>query len=544
MQQRAIARARLGDEHFDCLIIGGGIVGAGIARDAAMRGLRVALVEQGDFASGASSKTSKLIHGGLRYLEHGHFKLVQQSLRERARLRAIAPHWVTPRTILLPVYAGDRRPAWQIRFGLWLYERMARVRRSGRGGAQPQQRYGVLNPKQALYQATQLNASHLKAVGRYTDCQVDDARLCLMNILQALDFNAVCLNYTRVKALLHAKGKGCGAMVEDALDGGVTEVRATAVINATGAWSDRVRRMAHAQAEGRLAPTKGVHVLLPPFLHYGVFFEARADRRMLFLLPWQDYTLLGTTESAVDRDLHDLAAQRAEVDYLLEAVNRILQEQHFGVQDVLATFAGARPLLRYRGGAQGASREHVIEVDSTGLISVLGGKYTTYRLIAQQAVDTLMRVHRLSGRMCVTDSVLLLDANAAVIRQQWQQASLRVGEETLQRLLATYGVGTSRILQRIHERPELAEQASPQAPYLKAEFWYMAHWEWAATLEDLLLRRTHVAWGRDQGAALLPEAIHWLRQAHGYASAEVERQKQAFERAVQRDRACLAGSSI
>ena len=243
MPPRPELLARLSSTSFDLLIIGGGIVGAGIARDAAMRGLTVALIEQGDFASGTSSKTSKLIHGGLRYLEQGHLGLVMESLRERQILRTILPAYVYPLSLLLPVYGTDARPAWKIRAGLSLYDLLA----SGRA-LQP---HRMVSARHALAMEPSLRVDGLRAAGLYADCQMDDARVCLANILQAIGFGAVCVNYVRLHGLLKAKGRLCGGAAEDVLAGRSVEIRATVVVNATGPWADRVRELSDGDATPR-----------------------------------------------------------------------------------------------------------------------------------------------------------------------------------------------------------------------------------------------------------------------------------------------------
>jgi glycerol-3-phosphate dehydrogenase len=379
MIPRRMQLDRLDRQTFDLLIIGGGIVGAGIARDAAMRGLSVVMAEQGDFASGASSKTSKLIHGGLRYLEQGRLRLVAQSLREREILRAIAPDAVKPLSLLLPVYRHGTRPAWKIRAGLLFYDLLS--------GSKSVQRSGFLSAPKALAAEAALRAEGLSGAGSYGDCQMDDARLCLLNILQAQSFGAACLNYVRVRALLKAQARVCGAAIEDVWTKQAFEVRARVVINACGPWADQVRRLSDPAAQTRLSPTKGIHLIVPRLSLRGLFIESRRDRRMLFILPWGENSLIGTTESAVDGPLESLHAQADEVGYLLEEVKQALPQAAVTEKDIIATFAGARPLLAYSGSVGHASREHAIEVDRFGMISVLGGKYTTYRRMAADAVD-------------------------------------------------------------------------------------------------------------------------------------------------------------
>ena len=310
MTLRSELLAKLSTQPFDLLIVGGGIVGAGIARDASIRGLRVALIEQGDFASGASSKTSKLIHGGLRYLEQGRIGLVFESLRERHVLRTIIPAYVHPLSLLLPVYDGDARSAWTVNAGLWLYDLLAWGR-----NIRP---HRMRSARRALALEPGLRVDGLRAAGQYADCQMDDARVCLANVLQAVGFGAVCANYVRLQRVLEADGRLCGGVGEDLLSGRAIEIRARVVVNAAGPWADRVRELSDDRASPRLAPTKGIHLIVPRLVNEALFVQARADRRMLFLLPWgAQGSLVGTTETEVTGPLDALAAQADEVGYLL-----------------------------------------------------------------------------------------------------------------------------------------------------------------------------------------------------------------------------------
>ena len=491
MTPREAWLARLRARRFDVLVIGGGIVGAGIARDAAMRGLSVALIEQGDFASGTSSKTSKLIHGGLRYLEHGHLRLVFESLRERAVLRDIAPSVVHPLSLLLPAFRGDARSPWTINAGLWLYDLLA----AGRN-IRPHQ---MLSARKALALEPGLRVDGLRAAGLYADCQMDDARLCLANILQAVSFGAICANYVRLQALLKADGRVCGAAAEDVLTGATCEIQARAVVNATGPWSDRLRSLSDPGAAARLSPTKGIHLLLPRVAREALFVQKREDRRMLFVLPWGDYSLVGTTERLVRGPIEQLAADADEVDYLLDAVNHLLPSRRLDERDIIATFAGARPLLAFSGSSSVASREHLIEVDRWGLVSVLGGKFTTYRRMAEQTVDLLVARNRWKTDRCLTDQVNLLEVLQPSSLQYWGELTRAADPDLLARLLARYGAGTVPILQLLATDPTLAQPVCPHHETIVAELVHAVTREFACTITDVMARRTRLAWSSCQG---------------------------------------------
>lgn len=514
--------AKLRTKAFDLLIIGGGIVGAGIARDAAMRGLRVALIEKGDFASGTSSKTSKLIHGGLRYLEQGRVRLVFEGLKERHILRTIAPQLVWPLPLMLPVYRGDPRLPWKIALGLCLYDGLAlhwNIRR-----------HRMLSVRETLRRESRLNPDGLRAAASYVDCQMDDARLCLANILQAVSFGAICLNYVRLLAFEQANGTLCGALVEDTRTGQAFEVKASVVVNATGPWSDTVRRLSDRQAGGRLVPTKGSHLIVPRLTREALFFQAHADRRMIFVLPWGDYSLIGTTESTEFDTLDELRASNEEVDYLLAEANRILPEAPLRTTDIVATYAGARPLLAFSGSPRRASREHRIEVDRFGLISVMGGKYTTFRVMAKQTVDFVVKHCRLRAERCLTDQISLLEPVHPVVLDRWQDVTRRIDAGLLGRLLSVYGTGAFRILQLLEFEPSLAQTACPHHDYIQAELVHAMQEELACTVSDLLIRRTKIAYSSCQGLDMLSSLADLLTRYGQVSHEELKEQLEAYHR--------------
>ena len=518
LRERLLAGLR--SQHFDLLIVGGGIVGAGIARDAAMQGLKVALIEQGDFASGTSSKTSKLIHGGLRYLEHGHVRLVFESLRERQVLRTIAPALVHPLSLLIPIYAGNSRPGWKVSLGLGLYDLLALGR-----NIRP---HRMLSARRAAALEPGLRVDGLRAAGLYADCQMDDARVCLANILQAIGFGAVCCNHVRLREFLKGDGRLCGGAVEDGPTGRAFDVRAQVVVNATGPWSDRVRRMSEPSAGPHLAPTKGIHLILPRLTQEGLFVEARTDRRMVFLLPWGEYSILGTTETPVGDSLETLAASADEVGYLLEEANRVLPDAHLDEDDIVATYAGARPLLAFSGTSTQALREHRLDVDRWGLISVMGGKYTTYRRMAQQVVDFVIARHHWKTERCLTDQVSLLEAVQPVTLEHWQELTRAMDPDLLARLLTRYGAGAFGVLRCLSRDPTLIQPVCPHHEEIAAELVHAVEQELACTLTDVLARRTRIAWSSCQGLDFLSSLIDWLERDAGMPRAHLEQQAEAY----------------
>ncbi|MBI4341533.1 MAG: glycerol-3-phosphate dehydrogenase/oxidase [Candidatus Omnitrophica bacterium] len=520
--QRAQRIAQLAATPFDVLVVGGGIVGAGIARDAVMRGLSVALVEQGDFAGGTSSKTSKLIHGGLRYLEHGQLRLVFESLRERRILRAIAPAVVHPFALMIPVYSHSSRPAWKINAGLTLYDLLA-----WRGGLPA---HKMVLPQRAAALEPALRVDGLRVAGVYMDCQMDDARLCLANVLQAQRFGAVCLNYARLLQWLRRDGALCGGVVGDRIGGRTVEVRARMVINATGPWADGVRRLDDPHAPLRLAPTKGIHLVVRQLAQTAVLAESRRDRHLFFILPWAQHSIVGTTESVVGGSLDDLRATPEEVAYLLEEANRVLPGSHLTPEDVLATFAGARPLLAFSGTPTAASREHRIEVSTSGLISVMGGKYTTYRVMARQAVEMAMRCGRFSGERCLTDQVHLMEPVHSMLLDQVPELIRLVDPDTLSRLVNRYGAGTLSLLHVVGADAALADRLCPHHEWLAAEGVYAIQQEMACTITDVMARRLPMAWSACHGLDALPAVEELLQRYGGFSPHQTAEQAEDYLR--------------
>ena len=362
----------LAAEQFDVLIIGGGILGAGIARDAALRGLRVALIDKGDFASGTSSASSKLIHGGFRYLEQRAFRLVRESCRERAILQRIAPHLVRPLPILFPVYDGNRHSLLKIRAGATIYDFFSH------------DRHETLNPARTRMKEPALNPTGLHGAVMIRDCQEDDARFCLDNILHAAELGAVCANYCELTGFITQEDRIIAARTRDGI-----EISARTFINATGPWAEHVAGLAPFPNPVRLSPTKGVHLLVPKLTQgHGIIFQASHDDRILFVLPWNECSLVGTTDTDWRGDAGNARAETLDVEYLLSEVNRLLNRQ-LTTRDILTTFAGVRALLQSDRSPSLRPREHAILRQGRNLINVVGGKYTTYRLIAQQVVDLL-----------------------------------------------------------------------------------------------------------------------------------------------------------
>jgi glycerol-3-phosphate dehydrogenase len=505
---RTVNLARMAQDQFDVLVIGGGITGAGIALDAAARGFWVALVEKDDFASGTSGRSSRLVHGGLRYLEHREFGLVRESLRERGLLFRLAPHLVRP----APMYmlAGDRRSRALYGFGLAGYDLLA----AG-------QNIGVHRSVTASQIRRAIPGLAGESRGyRYFECQTDDARLTIEVARAAHAFGAVLANHVRAEALLGG-ARVAGAVAADALTGQRFEIRARVTVNAAGVWADRVGRLAAAGSiagRPRLLPSKGVHLVFAPGAVRAkaalAVPSAAGDGRFVFLVPWDDRVYAGTTDTPYSGDLDDPAVEDSDRDYILATVARDFP----GVteRDVVASWAGLRPLLNSPGQGGAAadartadlSRRHVVFEDLPGLFTITGGKLTTYRAMAEDLVDRISGTLGPRGR-CATRSIPLGlhgPAGTALGLAAAETARLGLPPGTGARLVARYGDDWREAVRLIGQDPALGAQAVDGLPVLNVELELARNREMAITAEDVFVRRTRLT-TRD-ASVRLPGQLH------------------------------------
>jgi glycerol-3-phosphate dehydrogenase len=518
---RAAALARLADETFDVLIVGGGITGAGVALDAAGRGLHTALVEARDFASGTSSKSSKLVHGGLRYLQQKEFALVYENLAERQRLLDNAPHLVHVLPFLIPLFGKDgavnKAVAKAYSTALWLYDVT--------GGVRIGRRHKRISTDEALAHMPTLRADRLVAGFLYYDAQADDARLTLAILRTAVDHGAVAANYSPVTGLLHgADGRVLGARLADG-----TEVRASVVVNAAGVWADKVRALDEPQRAGTLRPAKGVHLTVPwdkVRCDIAAVVPVPRDRRSIFVVPWGDRVYLGTTDTDYTGPLEDPECTSEDVDYILGAINAAITSP-ISRDDVLGTWAGLRPLVAAARSERTAdlSRRHAVSTSPSGVVTVTGGKLTTYR---KMAADTVDAVQPLLGRSKLRRSP------TRHMRLHGADGSDRIEDEHLR---GRYG-GDARVLQAmVSANPALAEPLVEGLPYSKAEAVYAARYEMAWTLDDVLSRRTRaLLLGRDAAVAAAPAVAALIGPELGWDETEQARQAAAFVEKAERER--------
>jgi glycerol-3-phosphate dehydrogenase len=500
-RERGATLSRLATERFDVLVIGGGITGAGAALDAASRGLRVALVESRDLASGTSSRSSKLVHGGLRYLEQLDFKLVYEALRERDLLVSkLAPHLVKPVSFLYPLYRKVvERP--YVGAGLALYDAMEGTRR-------PVPHHRHLSVRGALKLAPGLSPARLAGAMLYYDAQVDDARLTLTVARTAAAHRAVVA--TRVSATELLRGpdgiRVTGARVRDEESGHEVSVRAEAVVVCAGVWTDLVYDLAGVRAGYRVRMSKGVHVVVPrEAVRADTGMIVKTDKSVLFFIPWGERWIVGTTDTDWSGDRAEPAATEEDVDYILAAANRVLARP-LTRADVIAVYAGLRPLVaspdgngsKGSRGAKGSkpttkvSREHVVDVPVPGLVSIAGGKFTTYRLMARDVVDAAVGGFDRVVPASVTEKLPLLGADGLAAVQAGAPRlaeDYRVPQAVVEHLLGRYGTLATEVLDLIRGDPGLARRLADGHPYLRAEVAYAVTHENALHVEDVLMRR-------------------------------------------------------
>jgi glycerol-3-phosphate dehydrogenase len=528
---RADAVRRLGRESFDVLVIGGGITGAGCALDAASRGLRTALVERDDFASGTSSKSSKLVHGGIRYLQQREIRLVYENLHERQRALRNAPHLVRVLPFLIPIFSRDglidRRVARALGGAMWMYDLT--------GGLRIRKRHERISTDEAVAHMPTLRRDRVAGAYIYYDCRADDARLTLAIARTAAACGAVVANGTRVSGLLKGSdGRVAGARID--ADGSMLEVKARTVVNATGVWSDDVRTMDEGSHPESIRPAKGVHISVPWSKvrnDIAAIVPVPKDRRSVFVVPWGDVTYVGTTDTDYDGPIDDPQCTPDDVEYLLRALNSVTTDPA-GPGDVVATWAGLRPLLRTASSERTAdlSRRHGVRTSPSGLVSITGGKLTTYRAMAEDAVDAVARLLGQRAR-CRTKRLRLVGGDLDMPLAPAAQGEPSVHEH----LAGRYGTEADLVLDLVTANRELGEPLVPGLPYLRAEAVHAARHEMARSVDDVLSRRTRARLlARDASADAAESVAALLAPELGWDTAESARQAAAYRDAVTRER--------
>jgi glycerol-3-phosphate dehydrogenase len=533
--QRGDMLERLRRETFDLAVVGGGITGAWVARDAAMRGLSVALVERGDFASGTSSRSSRLVHGGLRYLRHAHISLVREGLRERGRLLRLAPHLVRPIPFTIPVYKGGRDSALLLRIGLTGYDVMA--------GKLGMGRHRVRSRDNLIEEEPALRDKGLRSGFRYFDAITNDARLTLTLALSATDHGAAVANYVEAASLEMTGGRASGLNCRDLVSGDELTVRARCVIGAAGPWTDEWRN-SFGEASV-LRPTKGVHVVLPrELLRTNSVVAFFWQERPLFVVPAGRYSYVGTTDTDWSGDPSEVEADAADVSLVLDAINA-----NFNVDlssaDVTSTWAGVRPLIADEGSPSpsAVSRDYEVLEGPPGAYAIVGGKLTNARAMAERAVDRVVEAEAgllsQSPAGCRTARAPLPGATARFDRYRTQAVAALVrgwdiSDEAAGHLVDTHGTDHVRVLAQARKDPELLDPVVPGSPVLLAEAAFAAEAEMAVSLEDFMRRRSDLMlFSSDAGRAASERIAAVLGRTLGWGEHEIGEQVETYRTAVE-----------
>jgi glycerol-3-phosphate dehydrogenase len=528
----------LAEGEYDVVIVGGGMAGAGAARDLALRGVSVALVDKGDFASATTARSSKLIHGGLRYLELFDFGLVRESLAERERLGRLAPHLVRPLPFLVPIYRDSSRSLIKVRVGLALYDWLTPGRQ--------RERYRVLPSVDVLSLEPAIRPDDLRGAGYYfDDLLLYPERLCLENVLSACRHGARAFNYAQVEDVRRdGQGAIAGVRVRDLLTGAVVTLRARLVVNASGPWVDDFRERAGVQDRGRhiLRRTKGIHCLLPRITERAIY-HSTSDDRMIFVIPWRDFSLVGTTDTDFEGDLDRVHATRAEVEYLLGEVRRALPDPRVVPEEVVYTYAGVRPLSFEEGPrASDVSRAHKIVEEGDGrLFSITGTKLTCFRSLAEELGDRVTRA--LGRRVPARTARLTLDGTdeeaGRLEAHTWldvtaDAAASGLGRDTLETLVSLYGRNYRRVVELAGKMPGGGDRLCPSNPDVVAQVHHAVQEELTVSLQDFLLRRTGIGTSRCQGRDCATAIASRLAALLGWSPRRLEAELEAYQAQVAR----------
>ncbi len=530
--------AGLERELVDAIIVGGGMAGAGVARDLAQRGLSAILVEKTDFAAGTTSRSSKLIHGGLRYLELFDFKLVRESLRERETLARLAPHLVRPLPFLMPVYRGGPRSLVKVRLGLRLYDLLTPGKRTPR--------YGTMDAARARALEPTLRPEDLLGAGYYfDDLLLSPERLCLENVLSARRAGAHALSYVQAEDFRRRPDGGWTVRVRDLVGGDVGDVHGRVLVNATGPWVDRIRARAGVEDRGEriVRTTKGTHVLLPRITERAVYL-ATDDDRLVFVIPWREFSLVGTTDTDYADSPDRVWATKADVQYLLEAARRLLADPRITEANVAYAYAGVRPLT-FDGApgtrASAVSRQHRVVAEGPGgrFLSITGTKLTCFRSLAEQVGA---KIARLLGRGGPSDTGrIALDGEDEEAGALEVRAMLDVTEavrssglelEQVEMLVTTYGRRARAVLDAARRLPGGTERLCKNAPEIAAQLHWAVESELAVSLQDLLLRRTGIGTGPCLGLDCAPAIAQRMGALLGWSPRRLEAELDAYEGAV------------
>jgi glycerol-3-phosphate dehydrogenase len=530
---RTESLARMESEELDILVIGGGVVGAGTALDAVTRGLKVGLLEARDYAAGTSSRSSKLFHGGLRYLEQFNFSLVFEALKERSLvLNTLCPHLARPVPFIYPLEKIIDRG--YVGLGIGVYDVMG----AGRGVPGHHKHLGK---KKTLESFPSGKRSAIRGAVKFYEGQVDDARHTMMLARTAAAYGALCANSTRVTGFLREDDKVVGVLACDLETGRSFEVRAKQVINAAGVWTDEVQQMVGGRGQFQVRASKGVHLVVPRNrINSATGIITRTEKSLLFVIPWGSHWIIGTTDTDWKLDLAHPAASRSDIDYILGHVNKLLADP-LDHEDVVGVYAGLRPLLFGESDSTSKlSREHAVSSPVRGLTVIAGGKYTTYRVMAKDAVDAAVHGLERNVPKCVTENIPLVGAEGYLGAYNSrnltaERAGMRVSR--IEHLLGRYGTLINELLELIEADPELGKPLDSAPEYLRAEVVYAASHEGAQHLDDILTRRTRISIEvPDRGDAAAAEVARLVAPVLGWDERHVSEEIEHYRLRVLAER--------
>lgn len=524
------------DTQFDVVVIGAGINGLGIARDAAERGLSVALVEQEDFCAGVSAWSGRLVHGGLRYLEHGDILLVRESLRERELLFKVAPHLVKPVRLIMPFYSRNKRPSWLIRLGMIAYDVLS-FDKSVKA-------HRVLSRTAVKSRFTGMAVEGLSGAALFTDGQVEYAeRLCVELAVEAARAGASFFLHSQVTRVVTESGRVTGVEMRNS-SGETQQLRAAITINAGGPWVDAVLRGEDAskpvvESQRLIGGSKGSHIIVDAFPGAPtdvVYYESQTDGRLVLVIPWMGRYLIGCTDRRFEQDPDSARAEQDEIDYLLTEANTLMPEAKLSKEDVLYTYSGVRPLPYAPGVAEWKiPRSHIVldhaSTGYPGLLSIVGGKLTTYRQLAEDATDDVVKQLGRGAKHPVSKHSPFPGADVAdlaAFEKEFMQSTL-VEKDSLARLFSLYGVRAQQVLDLVVAKPELAERFDPQSSAIAAELIFAVESEFAETLTDVFARRILLAFEPGHGLEGASRAAHILGKQLGWTAKTRQAQEQGYK---------------
>jgi len=527
---------KLGREPFDLLIVGGGITGATLAWDAALRGLKVALVDKGDFAMATTSASSKLIHGGLRYLKNGEVGLVRESLRERRILQKIAPHLVWPIPFLMPTHKKGGNKRWMIKAGMMVYDMLSFDRGRLDDPARRIPGHCMLKPEKVLEEEPVVKPEGLTGGAVYYDCRCEPERLCLEFILGAAAQGATVVNYAEVTSLLRGEGTVEGAEVVDRLGGGSCRVRARMVANVAGPWADAIDVLSGAEDEITLRRSKGIHIITRRLVRKHAVVAMTDERRHFFIIPWRQHSLIGTTDTEYRGHPDDLAVLDEDVDRFIAEINQALPAAALKPEDVLYRYVGVRPLVDDETEVYDASRKYEIvdhhDKGLRGYITALGGKYTTSRNLAAKAADKILSRLKKPKTACVTEERLLPGGVEGIFsgyeRKSCEEAGGLIDKDALRNLIWTYGARHLEVLELVKRDASLGERVRDDRLEILAQVAFSIRHEMAFTLCDILTRRTGIGTLGHPGEEALDKVCALAARLLGWDPRRIAAEKKVY----------------